>query len=105
MPGPSSSGVGSIICSGSTIGPLATTRTQLHWSPARANTTISSCTSASSGVVVDAALLAHTVDGDDVAVAQPGRRLGLVVEALQPPRVERGRERQHLQGHPPPQGD
>jgi hypothetical protein len=54
---------------------------------------------------VDAALLAHEVDRHNVRVVQAGRRLRLVLEALQPPRVEHPGERQHLERHPPPEGD
>src|SRR5262249_19187592 len=57
------------------------------------------------GVVVHAALAADTVHRDDVAVVQERRRLRLRPEALQLPRVERGRERQHLQSHPPAERD
>jgi hypothetical protein len=55
------------------------------------------------GVVVDAALAANPVDGNDVGVVQPRRGPGLVVEALQLPRVERAGERQHLERYPPAQ--
>ena len=55
------------------------------------------------GVVVHAAFAADGVDGHDVRVVQARRRLRLVVEALQLPRVHRRRERQHLQRHPPAQ--
>ena len=47
---------------------------------------------------VDAALLPDRVDGDDVLMVQTGGGAGFVVEALQLARVERGRERQYLQG-------
>jgi hypothetical protein len=56
------------------------------------------------GVEVDAALAAHEVDRHDVGVVQARRRLRLVLEAAQLPRVHGGGEGQHLQGHPPPQG-
>jgi hypothetical protein len=51
------------------------------------------------GVVVDGALAADGVDVDDVRVVQRGGRPGLVVEALQLPRVQRSGEGQHLEGH------
>ena len=50
---------------------------------------------------MDAALAADEVDRHDVRVMQLGGRLRLVLEALQLPGVERGGERQHLQGHAP----
>ena len=55
------------------------------------------------GVVVDAALAADGVDRHDVRVVQLRRRLGLVLEALQLPGVQRRRERQHLEGDAPAQ--
>ncbi len=57
------------------------------------------------GVVVDALVAADRVDGHDVGVVQLGRRLRLVLEALQLPGVERRGERQDLQGDPPGQRD
>jgi len=50
---------------------------------------------------VGAALATDPEHGDDVGVVQVRRRLRLVLEALQLPRVEGRREGQHLQGHPP----
>ena len=55
------------------------------------------------GVEMDAAFAADGEDGHDVAVVQAGRRPRLVLEALQPPRVHRRGERQHLQRHAPAQ--
>ncbi len=43
-------------------------------------------------------------DGHDVRVPQAGRGLGLDVESVQEPRIERGRVAQDLEGHPPAQG-
>jgi hypothetical protein len=54
---------------------------------------------------MNATLTADEVDRDDVLMVQAGRRPRLVLEALQVPRVHGRRERQHLQGHPPPQGE
>ena len=56
-------------------------------------------------IVVHAAVAAHIVDGHDVLMLETGRRLRLVLEALQLPLVERGGERQDFERHPPVQGD
>ncbi len=51
------------------------------------------------GVVVHAPLAADGVDRHDVCVVQQPRGLRLLLEPLQVPLVEHGRQRQHLQGH------
>src|SRR5207302_10180813 len=56
------------------------------------------------GVEMDAALAADRVDGHDVRVMQMGGGPGLVLEALQLPRIERQGKRQHLQGDAPAEG-
>ena len=50
------------------------------------------------GVEVDRPFTADRVNRDDILVVQVGRRLGLVLEALQLLGVQGGRERQHLEG-------
>ena len=57
------------------------------------------------GVVVHAALAADGVDRHDVGVVQAGRGLGLELEPLQLPGVQRRGERQHLQRHPAAERD
>jgi hypothetical protein len=52
-----------------------------------------------------AALTADEMDGHNVLVLEVGGRLRLVLEALESPGVHRCGERQHLQGHPPAQGE
>ena len=46
---------------------------------------------------MDAALVPDRIDGHDVGVVQLGGGLGLVLEALQVPRVQGRSERQHLE--------
>ncbi len=53
--------------------------------------------------VVQAAVLAHVVDAGDVVVIEPGRRLGLVLEAQQRIAVGRLVRGEDLQGHRPRQ--
>ncbi len=55
------------------------------------------------GVIMDAALAADAIDGDDVLMVQMGGRLGLVLEALDLLGVQGGRQRQHLEGNAPAQ--
>jgi hypothetical protein len=50
---------------------------------------------------MDSTLFTHRVHGDDVRVIERGGRAGLVLEPLQPLRVEHPGERQHLESHPP----
>ncbi len=57
------------------------------------------------GVEVHAAFGADGEDRHDIGMVQMGGRLRLVLEALQLLGVECGRERQHLQCHPPTQRD
>ena len=52
-------------------------------------------------IKMHAALAADRVDLDDVLVPEARRRLRLVFESLQMPRVHRPRVRQHLQCDPP----
>jgi hypothetical protein len=48
-----------------------------------------------------AAFTTDAVDGDDVGMLQACGGTGFVLEALQMPRVHRGREGENLQGYPP----
>jgi hypothetical protein len=56
------------------------------------------------GIVMHAVLAADGEDRHDAGVVQVRRGPRLVVEALELPRVERRRERQHLERHAPSQG-
>ncbi len=50
---------------------------------------------------MNAAFAADEIDGHDVGMVQSGRRPRLVLETLQLPSVQGGRQRQHLQRHAP----